>query len=70
MSYFSGLCICGMEFNAKKCKVLRVAPIRLIDDRNSHLGGIKLDRVDVEKDLGVLVNHNLRSGIIVLVNSN
>ena len=51
--------IWGMEFNAKKCKVLRVARIRSIDDRDYLLGGIKLDRVDVEKDLGVLVSHNL-----------
>ena len=48
-----------MEFNAKKCKFLRVARIRSIDGRDYYLGGIKLDRVDVEKDLGVLVSHNL-----------
>ena len=48
-----------MECNAKKCKVLRVARIRSIDDRGYYLGGIKLDRVDVEKDLGILVSHNL-----------
>ena len=41
-----------MEFNAKKCMVLRVARIRSIDDRDYYLGWIKLDRVDVEKDLG------------------
>ena len=41
-----------LEFNAKKCKVLRVARIRSIDDRDYYLGWIKLDRVDVEKDLG------------------
>ena len=51
--------IWGMEFNVKKCKVLRVARITSIDDREYYLGGIKLDRVDVEKDLGVLVSHNL-----------
>ena len=48
-----------MEFNAKKCKVLRVARIRSINDRDYCLGGIKLNCVDVEKDLGVLVSHNL-----------
>ena len=48
-----------MEFNAKKCMVLRVARIRSIDDRDYYLGCIKLDRVDVEKDLGVLISHNL-----------
>ena len=48
-----------MDFNARKCKVLRVARIRSIDDRGYYLGGIKLDRVDVEKDLRVLVSHNL-----------
>ena len=51
--------IWGMEFNAKKCKILRVARIRSIDDRDCYLGGVKVDRVDVEKDLGVLVSHNL-----------
>ena len=49
----------GMEFNAKKCKVLRVARIRSIDGSDYYLGGIKLDRVDVEKELGVLISHNL-----------
>ena len=44
---------------AKKCKVLRVARIRSIDDRDYCFGGIKLDRVDVEKDQRVLVSHNL-----------
>ena len=38
----------GMEFNAKKCKVLRVACIRSIDDKDYYLSGTKLDRVDVE----------------------
>ena len=47
------------KFNAKKCKVLRAARIRSIDDRDYYLGWIKLDRVDVEKDPGVLVSHNL-----------
>ena len=58
---FQWSCIWDMEFNAKKCKVLRVAHIRSIDDRDYYLklGGIKLDRVDVEKDLGILVRHNL-----------
>ena len=51
--------IWGMEFNARKSKVLRVARIRSIDDRDYYLAGIKLDRVDVEKDLRVLVSHNL-----------
>ena len=51
--------IWGMEFNVKKCKVLRVARIRSIEDKDYYLGGTKLDRVDVEKDLGVLVSHNL-----------
>ena len=51
--------IWGMEFNAKKCKILRVARIRSIDDRDYYLGGVKLDRVDVGNDLGVLVSHNL-----------
>ena len=46
-------------FNAMKCKVLRVACIGSTGDKDYYLGGIKLDRVDVEKDLGILVSHNL-----------
>ena len=42
-----------------KSKVLRVARIISIDDRDYYQWWIKLDRVDVEKDLGVLVSHNL-----------
>ena len=42
-----------MKFNAKKCKVLRVARIRSIDDGDYYLGGIKLDRADVEKTWGL-----------------
>ena len=48
-----------MEFNAKKCKVLRVVRIRSIIDKDYYLGGTKLDCIDVEKDLGVLVSHDL-----------
>ena len=40
-----------MDFNAKKCKLLRVARIRSIDYGDYYLGGIKLDGVDVEKDM-------------------
>ena len=44
---------------SRKCKVLRVARRRSIDERDYYFGGIKFDRGDVEKDLGVLVSHNL-----------
>jgi len=40
-------------------KVLSVRFLRSINDRDYYLGGIKLDCVDVEKDLGILVGHNL-----------
>ena len=36
-----------------------MARIKSIEDRDYYLGGIKLDHVDVEKDQGVLVSHNL-----------
>ena len=36
-----------------------MARIRSIDDRDYYLGGIKLDRVDVQKDLEIFVSHNL-----------
>ena len=48
-----------MEFNAKKCEVLKVARTRSIIDKDYYLGGTKLDRIDVTKDLGVLVGHGL-----------
>ena len=37
-----------------------MARIRSVDERDYYLGGIKLDHVDVDKDQGVLVSHNLR----------
>lgn len=46
---------CGMEFNVKKCKVLRVARVRSAVDRDYFPGGIKLDRVAFEKDLWILI---------------
>lgn len=49
----------GMEFNVKKCKVLRIARIKSIFERDYYLGNMKLERVEVEKDLGVLITHNL-----------
>ena len=36
-----------------------MARIRSINDKDYYLSGTKLSRVDVEKDLGVLVSHNL-----------
>ena len=43
-----------MEFNAKKCEVLKLARTRSIIDKDYYLGGTKLDRIDVKKDLWVL----------------
>ena len=42
---FAWSCIWGMEFNVKKCKVLRVAHIRSIVDSDYYLGGTKLELV-------------------------
>jgi hypothetical protein len=39
----------GMEFNTSKCKVLRVAQIKSVSERDHHLGGIKLERVVVDQ---------------------
>ena len=47
-----------------------MARIRSIDYRDYHLGRTKLDCVDVEKDLGVLVSHNLsRNNDVELISS-
>ena len=37
-----------------------MARIKSIDNRDYYLGGIKLDRVDVEKDIRVLVSHKFK----------
>jgi len=42
-----------MEFNVKKCKVLRVARTKCTYERDYFLGGTKLERVAVEKDIWV-----------------
>ena len=56
---FRWSCTWGMEFNISKCKVLRIARIKSILNRDYFLGGVKLERVHVEKDLSVLVSTNL-----------
>lgn len=48
-----------MEFNYTNCKVLKIAGIKKLFNRDYFLGGKKLERVFVEKYLGVLVTHNL-----------
>ena len=55
---FQWSCIWGMEFNAKKCEVLKLARTRSIIDKDYYLGGTKLDRIDVKKDLWVLSWNN------------
>ena len=60
MSYLSALILEEwIEFSVKKCKVLRVARVRSVVDRDYFLGGINLNRVAVEKDLGILISHDL-----------
>ena len=51
-----------MEFNISKYKVLRVTRIKSVIERDYFLGGTRLERVNVEKDLGVLIRQN-RSNI-------
>ena len=46
---FRWSCTWGMEFNISKCKVLRIARIKSILDRDYFLGGVKLERVHEEK---------------------
>ena len=40
-----------MEFNVKKCKVLRVTCCKCISEREYFLGETKLEHVPIEKDL-------------------
>ena len=43
----------------RSVRFLRVARIRSFIDKDYYLGGTKLDHIEVEKDLGVLVSQNL-----------
>ena len=56
---FDCSCTWVMEFSISKCKVLRVTRIKSVIERDYFLGGTKLERVNVEKDLGVLISHDL-----------
>lgn len=49
----------GMEFNLSKCKVLRLTRKKVPFENDYYLGDYKLNRVIVEKDLGILIFHNL-----------
>ena len=49
-----------------KCKVLRIARIKSTLDRDYFLGEVKLERIHVEKDLGVLVSTNLTTSLLKL----
>ena len=49
----------GMEFNFSNCKVLRLTRNKVPFERDYYLGDCKLNRVIVEKDLGILISHNL-----------
>lgn len=48
-----------MLFNVKMCKVLRVARTKCIHERDYFLGGTKLERIAVEKDLRIWISHDL-----------
>lgn len=49
----------GMEFNLSKCKVMRITRKKVPFERDYYLGNWKLNRVIIEKDLGILISHNL-----------
>ena len=49
----------GMEFNFSKCKVMRITRKKVPFERDYYLGNYKLNRVIIEKDLGILISHNL-----------
>ena len=51
--------IWGMEFNIFKCKVVRITWKKVPFERDYYLRDCKLNRVTVEKDLGILISHNL-----------
>ena len=49
----------GMEFNFSKCKVMRITRKKVPFERDYYLSNYKLNRVIIEKDLGILISHNL-----------
>lgn len=50
---------CSIKFNFSKCKVLRLIRKKVSFERDYYLGDYKLNSVIVEKDLGILISHNL-----------
>jgi hypothetical protein len=48
-----------MKFNALKCKVLTITRKKSPVTTNYHLGDANLQRVQQEKDLGIMINANL-----------
>jgi hypothetical protein len=48
-----------MEFNFSKCKVMRITRKKVSFERDYYLGNYKLNGVIIEKDLGILISHNL-----------
>lgn len=49
----------GMDFNIKKCKVMHIGNKNLQEEY--YINGQKLERVVSERDLGVIINENLKS---------
>lgn len=56
---FDWFCTWGVEFTVSKCKVLRVTCIKSVIERDYFVRGTKLERMNVEKELGVLISHDL-----------
>jgi hypothetical protein len=46
-------------WNFSKCKVMRITRKKVPFERDYYLGNYKLNRVIIEKDLGILISHNL-----------
>ena len=53
----------GMTFNAKKCKILHLGEGRENPGYDYFMNGVKLDKVNHEKDIGVKVTNNLSSRV-------
>ena len=45
--------------HVKRCKVLRVSGTKCIHERDYFLGGTKLERIAVKKDLRIWISHDL-----------
>ena len=53
-----------MQFNVKKCKAIHIGKKNI--EYEYSMNGVVLEVVEVEKDLGVLISHDLKTSMLML----